>query len=204
VELLNLARFLKARVYPLLPSLSLVWHQKRRKGLAYRYSSEDDLECQQVQDRLFWGRFLKPVKEGKFLEISGDGVVGSHTLGLELKYEWMGAIFVPFEAPRLQAKRVRKCPVLNAGQNFPIEAGIDLLAIHRPAQFPWVCAEIANGRIDPRWVVIENREGDPQWAQLLEASGYKLKFFFHDDEYYEREDNKRVPLKQLTEFVAQK
>jgi hypothetical protein len=50
--------------------------------------------------------------------------------------------------------------------------------------------------------VIENREGDPQWAQLLEASGYKLKFFYHDDEYFEREANKRVPFKQVKEFVA--
>jgi hypothetical protein len=204
VELLNLARYLKARVYPLLPSLNLAWHQKRRKGLAYRYSSEDDLECQQVQDRLFWSHFLKPVKEGKFLEISGDGVVGSHTLGLELKYDWMGAIWAPSEAPRLQAKRARKCSVIKVGQNYPIEAGIELLAIHRPAQFPWVYAEIAAGQIDPRWVVIENREGDPQWTQLLEASGYKLKFFYHDDEYFEREANKRVPFKQVKEFVAQK
>jgi hypothetical protein len=182
---LNLGRFLKAGLYPLLPSLNTAWHQKRRKGLAYRYSPEGVLECQQEQDRLFWSHFLKPGKTGRFLEVGGDGVVGSQTLGLELKHEWEGALFQPQEVPRCRAKRSRKCRVLGAEEGCPLEEGIDLLAIHRPSEFPVIWKEVSEGRLNARWVVVENREPDPHWAGILERSGHKLRFFFHDDEYYE-------------------
>jgi len=182
---LNLGRFLKAGLYPLFPSLNPAWHQKRRKGLAYRYSCESVLECQQEQDRLFWSHFLKPGKAGRFLEVGGDGVVGSQTLGLELKHGWEGAIFQPQEITRSRAKRARKCRVVGVEEGCPWEEAIDLLAIHRPSEFPEVWEGLSEGRLKPRWVVVENREPDPCWARILERTGRKLQFFFHDDEYYE-------------------
>ena len=182
---LSLGRLLKAGLYPLLPSLNPVWHQKRRKGLAYRYSSEDVLECQQEQDRLFWSHFLKPGKAGRFLEVGGDGVVGSQTLGLELKHGWNGAIFQPQEIAKGRATRARNCPVLGSEEGCPYDGPIDLLAIHRPSDFPEVWKGLSEGQLKPRWIVVENREPDPHWARILERSGRKLQFFFHDDEYYE-------------------
>ena len=182
---LNFGRFLKAGLYPLLPSLNPAWHQKRRKGLAYRYSSESVLECQQEQDRLFWSHFLKPRKAGRFLEVGGDGVVGSHTLALELNHGWKGAIFQPQEIARGRATRARNCPVLGTEEGCPYDGEIDLLAIHRPSEFPEVWKGLSEGKLKPRWIVVENREPDPHWVRILERSGRKLQFFFHDDEYYE-------------------
>jgi hypothetical protein len=45
--------------------------------------------------------------------------------------------------------------------------------------------EIEAGRLVAKWVIVENREPDPRWCRLLERSGYRLKFFFQDDEYFE-------------------
>ena len=179
------SRFFKSLVYPFLPSLSMRWHEKRRKGLAYRYSPKGVLECQQEQDRLFWCYFLKPGKTGRFLEVGGDGVVGSQTLGLELKHGWKGEIFQPQETARGRATRARNCPVLESEEGCPYDGGIDLLAIHRPSEFPEVWKGLSEGRLKSRWVVVENREADPNWARMLDRFGYKLQFFFHDDEYYE-------------------
>jgi len=181
---LNLTRFLKAGLYPLLPSLNKAWHQKRRKGLAYRYFSEGVLECQQEQDRLFWSHFLKPGKAGRFLEVGGDGVVGSQTLGLELKHGWKGAIFQPQEIPRCRAKQARKCPVLGSEDGFPYDAVLDLLAIYRPSEFPEVWQGLSDGRLKARWVVVGNREADPNWCRLLGEMGFSMKLFIQNTEYY--------------------
>ena len=63
----------------------------------------------------------------------------------------------------------------------------DLLAVHRPTDFPEIWAALRSGRLRPGWVVVENREPDPRWCRLLEEQGYRLKFYFHDDEYFEKE-----------------
>ena len=182
---MNLERFVKSLVYPLLPSRGRKWHEKRRKGLAYRFAPREALECQREQNRLFWSLFLHPEQGGRFLEIGGDGVVGSQTLGLELWHGWVGAIFEPQEIPRCRAKRVRKCPVLGSEEGCSLDTSIDLLAIHRPNEFPEVWKGVSEGRVKPRWIVVENCGADPQWARILGRLGYQLQFFFHDDEYYE-------------------
>ncbi len=61
----------------------------------------------------------------------------------------------------------------------------DLVAIHRPEEFPRLWESLRTRRLRPRWVIVENREPDDRWAQILEGVGYRLKLFFHDDEYYE-------------------
>jgi hypothetical protein len=44
---------------------------------------------------------------------------------------------------------------------------------------------LRTAKLQSKWVIVENREPDPQWCRLLEGMGYRMKFFFHDDEYYE-------------------
>jgi hypothetical protein len=175
----------KGWVYPLLPSRTRRLHEKRRKGLGYRHVPAGTLECQREQDRVFWNRFLKPEKGGRFLEVGGDGVVGSHTLGLELHHAWRGLLWEPRPKPRQQAQTRRQCPVDDVGDPLAMTKSPDLMAIHRPEEFPrlWECLRVRHLR--PRWVIVENREPDDRWAQLLEGVGYRLKLFFHDDEYYE-------------------
>lgn len=182
---MSLVKDLKAVFYPWLPSLGPKWHQKHRKGLSYRFCPEGVLECQQEQDQLFWSHFLKPTSTGRFLEVGGDGVVGSQTLGLELKHGWKGAIFQPQEIPRIRARRVRQCPVLGSEESCPCDVAIDLLAIHRPSEFPELWKGLSEGRFKPSWVIVENREPNPLWYRFLDPAGYKLRFYFHDDEYYQ-------------------
>jgi len=176
---------MKARVYPSLPSLGLKWHGKRRKGLAYRYFLEDGLECQQEQDRCFWRNFLHPEKKGWFLEIGGDGVIGSHTLGLELLHGWSGVVYAQEGKPLERAKEIRKCRVLAFGEEVPEQPRVDLLALHRPMESAVVLGALRTGKLQSRWVLVENRDPDPRWYRMLEGLGYRMKFFFHDDEYYQ-------------------
>jgi len=182
---LNLVRVWKSLVYPRIPSTSPATHAKRRKGLFYRWCLPDILECQIEQDRIFWRQFLHPEKPGKFLEIGGDGIIGSHSLGLEIHHGWTGAIQVLGAKAQRRAREVRNCRVMEAGKLIELEESIDLLAIHSPRESWSVVESLRNTRIRPRWVIVEKREPDPSWCRLLERSGYRLKFFFHDDEYYE-------------------
>jgi len=171
---------LKSLVYPLLPSSSERWHAKRRKGLFYRHVDAGTLECQREQDRIFWTRFLQPEKKGHFAEFGGNGVIGSHTLGLELLHGWEGTIQVEGKRPRKTAATARSCRIIGEREHLLPERGVDLVAIHRPSEFPMVWEDL-----QPRWVIVENREPDPQWCRLLERSGYRLRFFFQDDEYFQ-------------------
>ena len=137
------------------------------------------------QDRIFWSQFLHPERGGTFLEIGGDGVTGSHTLGLELRHGWGGEFCESETPPRQNAQGVRKCRVVGSLRELSISRPINLMAIRRPAE----CAEawklLGSKDFCPQWVVIENRDPDPKWCRLLEGRGYRLKFFFHDDEYYQ-------------------
>jgi len=182
---LSFGRWIKARVYPILPSLTPRWHEKRRKGLAYRYFPENGLECQREQDRCFWRNFLHPENGGRFQEIGGDGVTGSHSLGLELLHGWSGEVHVHTGRPLERAKKIRKSKVLPMGEAFSGPIRIDLLAIHRPTESTVVLEALKTGKLRSKWVIVENREPDVRWCRLLEGRGYKLKFYFHDDEYYE-------------------
>lgn len=175
----------KSLVYPLLPSVSRSTHGKRRKGLFYRWCPPEGLECQREQDRCFWSFFLNPEKGGKFLEVGGDGIIGSQTLGLELLHGWAGAVHPSERKARARTKEVRSCRVLEPAESYFNEKSIDLLAIHSPAANKPVFTMMQEGEVRPKWVIVENREPDPQWCRLLEGLGYRMKFFFHDDEYYE-------------------
>ena len=181
-------RWIKAWAYPLLPSASARCHEKRRKGLLYRYVSPEILESQREQDRIFWSDFLRPRGGRAFLEVgAGDGVVGSHTLGLELQHGWGGFLVESRPIPRQRAEKARKCRVLAEISQIPVRNSWDLLAIHRPAKFPQTWKELQSGRLKPDWVVVESRDPDPCWCRLLERSGYRLRFFFQDDEYFKLE-----------------
>lgn len=175
----------KGLVYPLLPSWSHSLHGKRRKGLGYRHVPRNVLECQMEQDRLFWALFLHPGQGGIFLEAGGDGSTGSHTLGLEREHGWEGVVHVQGERAQARAKQVRRCRVAGAGLPLAGSPAADVLALHAPQDFPEIRQALAEKKIRPRWVIVENREPDPQWCRRLESLGYKLKFYFHDDEYYE-------------------
>ena len=94
-------------------------------------------------------------------------------------------LFRSHELPRMRAAKARKCPVWSDEKKPYFSEPIELLAIHRPSEFPSVWTQLREGRLKPGWVVVENRDPDPHWCRLLEGSGYRLKFFFHDDEYFE-------------------
>ena len=178
----------KSLLYPLLPSASRRLHDKRRKGLFYRHFSREGLVCQREQDRVFWDLFLHPEGGGTFLEVgAGDGAAGSQTLGLEQRHGWTGTLVEPGERPRRRAQAVRRCRVEGDAGNGATPESPDLLAVHRPADFPKIWEELRSGRLRPRWVVVENREPDPHWCRWLEGRGYRLKFYFHDDEYFKLE-----------------
>ena len=183
---MNLTRLWKSWWYPLFPSISIHSHQKRRKGLYYRACLREGLECQQEQDRFFWEKFLHPEPSGRFLEVGGDGVTGSHTLGLELKHGWKGCLRESAEMPRKRAAKVRSCEILSGKGILNLSEPIQLLAFHRPRQFPDLWEALETGRLRADWVVVENSDGDPKWANLLCGKGYKFKLFFHDDEYFHK------------------
>lgn len=176
----------KGLVYPLFPSWNRSLHGKRRKGLAYRHVPRHVLECQKEQDRIFWELFLHPGRGGTFLEAGGDGATGSHTLGLEREHGWEGVVHVKRERTQTWAQKVRRCRVERARSHLAGSPAVSLLALHGPKDFPEIRQALAERKIRPRWVILENREPDPHWCRLLESLGYKLKFYFHDDEYYGR------------------
>jgi hypothetical protein len=62
---------------------------------------------------------------------------------------------------------------------------MDLLAVHQLPESRKVLASLEGTGPRPRWVIVENRDPIPCWCRLLERSGYRLRFYFHDDEYYE-------------------
>jgi hypothetical protein len=185
---MNLVRQLKGWIYSQYPSSSAKLHEKRRKGLFYLNVSPEILVCQKEQDRIFWEKFLHPQMGGVFWEVgAGDGVVGSHTSGLEIQYGWSGILWEPTPRPRERAMRMRKCRVLGAGEETERESvkQLDLLAIHRPEEFPAIWERLDEGLIAPQWVIVENAQPDPKWCCFLKRLRYELRFFFHDDEYYE-------------------
>jgi len=178
-------RALKAFFYPFLPSSSSRLHAKRRKGLLYRHVAAGVLECQKEQDRIFREKFLMTQAVGFFFEVGGDGVVGSNSLGLETIFGWKGAFWANQAKLRNRAKSVRKCRILKNPEDLTALSPIDLLAIHSPTDYFNQPNRTGGGLLQARWIIVENREPHPQWCRLLESMGYRLKFFFHDDEYYE-------------------
>ena len=194
---MNLVRQLKGWIYIHYPSSSAKLHEKRRKGLFYLNVSPEILVCQKSQDRIFWEKFLHPQMGGVFWEVgAGDGVVGSHTLGLEINCGWGGTNFEPHKQPSLYAAKVRKCRMVGTNKEFGFKEKPDLVAIHRPQEFPAIWERLDEGLIAPQWVIVENAQPDSKWCRYLKRLGYELRFFFHDDEYYEL---KRSCLRQETD-----
>ena len=178
----SLIRAVKGRLYPLLPGWR--WFAKKRKGLTYRFFPQAKLLCQLEQDRVFWDNFLPADGTGYFVELGGNGVVGSHTLGLELLRGWKGAIQTGPVPTRPLARVVRKCRILGPEDKLQPSGRIDLLAIHSPSGYPECWKDLRKQTIRPGWVIVENREADPGWGRQLADAGYQLKLFLHDDEYY--------------------
>jgi len=152
--------------------------------LSYRYFPQAKLLCQVEQDRAFWENFLPAGGTGYFVELGGNGVVGSHTLGLELLRGWSGVIQTGPAAVHPLAQTVRQCRILGPGESFQPSGRIDLLALHDPSGYPEWWSDLQERKLRPAWVIVENREADPGWGRQLAEAGYQLKLFLHDDEYY--------------------
>lgn len=176
----------KSKLYRALPSLNSWWHGKRRKGLEHLFGGKGILVCQEEQDRIFTQNLWKGEKAGFFWEVGcGDGTTGSCTLHLE-RAGWRGLLWEKMDLPRRTAQARRSSPVLGGD---PAELrrqgpGPDFLAIRRPGEFPWIWSWLDTGDIRPRWVGVENARAEVDWAQRLEPRGFRLRWFFHDDEYY--------------------
>ena len=189
---MKLSRMIRGWGYALLPSWSSSLHAKKRKGLFYRHSETGVLVCQVEQDRIFWEKFLHPSGGGSFLELgTGDGVVGSHTLGLELRHGWRGLICPGRGLAGRRAAATRACTVAESGPVPPFPAVVDLLVIHRPEEHGEIWNRILSKELRPRWVIVENADPNPSWARRLERRGYLFRWFFHDDEYFECPDPRR-------------
>lgn len=132
---------------------------------------------------------------------AGDGVVGSHTLGLELNHQWSGSLWEPCKRPRQKARQARRCRVPDVEEAWLGAGPIDLLAIHRPREFPEIWNAFQIDRSRPGWVIVENPHPEDHWARILEGVGYKLRFFFHDDEYYELQNKRLWPKRGTQERV---
>jgi hypothetical protein len=188
--MMNFLRSARRFFYPYLPSLGQTWHAKRRKGLQVRWEGDEVLECQREQDRIFQARLLGAMAGGVFWELgAGDGVTGSCTLNLEQVGGWRGCLWEPRPIPAARATRLRRNPVLSGGGQswdrlLTVAPGPDLVCIRRPDEHSWWWEWIESGRIRPRWVIVENPQPDPQWQQRLAARRYRLRWFFHDDEYF--------------------
>jgi len=74
---------------------------------------------------------------------------------------------------------------MGSGEVSTWKSSIDLLAIHQPEESSEIWKILEENKIQPLWVIVENRYPDPKWCRFLKRLGYELRFFFHDDEYYE-------------------
>ena len=180
---------IKSKIYRHFPSSQPWLHKKRRKGLQRSLASPEVLECQLEQDRIFLDNFLQDLRPGFFWEVGcGDGTTGSCTLVLETIRGWKGILWETLPLPRRSATKRRTELVLETPNPdvmlmHPLP---DLLFIRRPVEFPWVWTWLEQGKIRPRWSVVENPQPHPNWVLWLESRNYRLRWFFHDDEYFER------------------
>ena len=112
-------------------------------------------------------------------------MVENDSLGLETLHGWCGEVHVQPGRPFERAKKLRKCKVLPTAQLIPEQKQVDLLAIHQPIASAFVWEALKTGKLKSRWAIVENRDPDVHGVHLLQSAGYKLRFFCHDDEYYE-------------------
>lgn len=178
----------KSIVYRALPSLNRWCHGKRRKGFSSLCGGKNPLVCQTEQDRIFLRYFWKEKKVGCFWEIGcGDGTTGSCTLQLE-QSGWRGLLWEERKVPRATAQTRRSSLVLGGDpQEIKVTGPApDFLAIRKPGEYPWIWGWLGMGVIRPRWVAVENPQPALDWVRQLEPCGFRLRWFFHDDEYYYR------------------
>lgn len=183
---------IKRIIYRFLPAGSNSFHAKRRKGFQSKWRGEEVLECQAEQDRIFWEKVLGQKTQGTFWELdAGDGTTGSHGICLEESHGWKGVLREEKKRPAEYARKVRHSSVLEEGpENFnsliqKVPAP-DLIILRNKARLVDVVHKILNGRVTPRWLVIESAQSDVETARLMRSAGYRMIWAFHDDEYYQR------------------
>ncbi len=187
---------MKHTLYRLLPSWSNSLHAKRRKGWRRCAEVEHPLQFgQQLQDLVLFENILKGQKNGVFWEWgAGDGVVGLHSLALEIRHGWAGVLIEQTPRPlpwkMMRERRTATClegtpeSILKTTGSLPEKlARPDLLACHSA---PWneaAVSAILAEKLSPRVLILQLPKAEAAWVRRLQPR-YRLAFAYHDDEYY--------------------
>jgi hypothetical protein len=171
-------------------------HAKRRKGWLRCAQAEHPLRYgQELQDLVLFENILHGQKNGVFWELgAGDGVVGLHSLALELFHGWRGVLVehkpraLPWRMAR--ERRTAQCceaapeNFLTALKSLPEKlAKPDVLASQSAAWNEAAVAAVLTGALTPRVLILYLPEPDTRWVHRLRAK-HRLAFAYHDDEYY--------------------
>lgn len=187
---------MKHKLYCWLPSWNKSLHAKRRKGWFRCAQAEYPLQFgQQLQDLMLFDKILRQKKNGVFWELgAGDGVVGLHSLALELFHGWNGVLIEhsprPLPWKMAQARRRAQCLEIPPA-NYPtalksIPANLaqpDLVACHSEEWNEAAVQAALSGALRPRVFILQVPLADPRWLRRLRPA-YRFAFSLHDDEYY--------------------
>jgi len=125
---------------------------------------------------------------------AGDGVVGLHSLALELFHGWDGVLVehAPRALPWRMARERRRAQCLEAapaGYPAALKTGPtkfakpDLVAAHSEAWNEVAVQAALAGTLRPRVLILHLPRADARWVRRLRPC-YRLAFAYHDDEYY--------------------
>lgn len=187
---------MKHQLYVKLPSWTRGLHAKRRKGWRRCAEAEHPLKFgQELQDLVLFEKILHRQTGGVFWELgAGDGVIGLHSLALEMFHGWQGVLVehAPRPLPWKMARERRKAQLVEASpKDFPSAlkslpenlAKPEVLACHSAAWNEAVVAAALAGTVRPRVLILQAPQADVRWVKALRPR-YRLAFAFHDDEYY--------------------
>jgi len=187
---------LKHKLYRWLPSWSNSLHAKRRKGWMRCAQAEHPLKFgQELQDLVLFENILAQKKDGVFWELgAGDGVVGLHSLALELFHGWKGVLIehAPRPLPWKMAQERRRALCMEAAHSdypanlkkIPTElTKPELVACHSEAWNETAVQATLAGTLRPRVLILHLPQADLRWVSRLQPH-YRFAFAFHDDEYY--------------------
>lgn len=187
---------MKHTLYRLLPSWNDSLHAKRRKGWRRCAEAEHPLQYgQQLQDLVLFENILHGQKNGVFWELgAGDGVIGLHSLALEMFHHWQGVLVEhePRKLPWRMARGRRKALCVEAApkdfsssiKNVPEKLlKPDLLASHSTAWNEAAVSAVLHGTLKPRVLILQLPQPDSTWLRRLQPK-YRFVFAYHDDEYY--------------------